>query len=631
MHIRKYLLFIFFVSLPPLLNAQIKTDFEKLSLFQEELLQKKQQNYLQAFFKHHTILTKQDNKHLHHFSTTGRPIYYENRSNLSTAQSLGTSQLWTGGNLSLEVNGQNMETSDGFAYLGVWEIGSIRTGHQEFANRITYRDGTSFPSNFSADDLHATHIAGTMIASGTTENARGMAWQATLSAYSDVDDVIEMAEAASQGMLISNHAYGPVFPSVPNYWFRGFYDGEAANWDEVCYLAPFYLPVNACGNDRNESSNLKYDLLLGLSTAKNPLMVGSISVNSSTITQASDIQIADESSFGPTDDGRIKPDIVAPGEGIISTNNLNDGGYSSLSGTSMASAAVSGSLLLLQQYYHSLHNAFLRAATLKALVIHTAYEAGTAIGPDYGYGWGMLNMEEAVQVIQTTQESSLILETVLEQDKTFTYPVMSTGEDVLKITLCWTDAPAEPLPENSASLNDRTSRLMNDLDLRLLDSEGNEIALPWKLDPENPENPATKGDNTVDVVEQIVLENLQEQMYTLQVSHKGVLKDEDGLEKDEQAFSLVITGIDIKITSVENLSTNAELFVYPNPTSADIFFENVEEYSYLQVIDTQGKMVAEHNLKNNLNQINIAHLMSGIYYLNFIGNDKSASHPIIKY
>lgn len=630
MHFRRFFLILVFVFLQSLLNAQTKTDLEKLKTFQEKQLRKKQQTFIQGIFKNQFILAKHQDAHLHHFTTSGSPVYYHSRSNLNIANALGTSQLWTGGNLNLQINGQNMETDDGFAYLGVWEIGSIRTTHQEFINRITYRDGTNFPSSFSGDDLHATHIAGTMIAAGVTENARGMAWQATLSAYSDVDDIVEMAEAATQGMLVSNHAYGPIFPTFSNYWFRGFYDEEAANWDEVCYLAPFYLPVNACGNDRNESSNLKYDLLLGLSTSKNPLMVGSVSVNTTEITQVSDIQIANQSSFGPTDDGRIKPDLVAPGENIISTNNTNDDRYSSLSGTSMASAAVSSSLLLLQQYYQSLQNSFLRAATLKALVIHTAYEAGSTLGPDYGYGWGMLNIKKAAEVIKVNPDSSFILEKVLNQNETFTYSLLSSGEEDLKITLCWTDPPVEPLPDNNSSLNDRTSRLANDLDLRLLDADGNEIALPWKLDPENPEIPAKKGDNTVDVVEQIVFENSQAQVYTVQVSHKGVLKDEKGLEKNEQAFSLIITGINTSITASEKLITPQTLIIYPNPSNDEVFFENVEAYSYLQVINNEGRVLINYDLES-LEKINIANLPSGIYHLKFIGDNKSESHPIIKY
>ena len=106
------------------------------------------------------------------------------------------------------------------------------------------------------------------------------------------------------------------------------------------------------------------------------------------------------SSWGPTDDGRIKPDLVANGWLLVSTYG-QDPYYAPALGTSMATANVTGSLLLLQEYYQDIYGTgnFMRAATLKALAIHTADEAGTADGPDYRHGWGLLNTRSAAQLI----------------------------------------------------------------------------------------------------------------------------------------------------------------------------------------------------------------------------------------
>ena len=83
------------------------------------------------------------------------------------------------------------------------------------------------------------------------------------------------------------------------------------------------------------------------------------------------------SSWGPTDDGRIKPDLVGTGDAILSSSANGDDAYSTLTGTSVSAPNVAGSLLLLQEFYARQTYGFtMRAATLKGLVLHTANEAG---------------------------------------------------------------------------------------------------------------------------------------------------------------------------------------------------------------------------------------------------------------
>src|SRR5690606_2085490 len=121
------------------------------------------------------------------------------------------------------------------------------------------------------------------------------------------------------------------------------------------------------------SSNDGYDIIPTYGTAKNILTVGAIEPFSSGYFQPSDAVLAGFSSWGPTDDGRIKPDIVADGRNILSSTAVSPNSYASLSGTSMASPLVAGSLFLLQEYYAQLHGgSFMRSATLKSLLIHTA-------------------------------------------------------------------------------------------------------------------------------------------------------------------------------------------------------------------------------------------------------------------
>ena len=78
------------------------------------------------------------------------------------------------------------------------------------------------------------------------------------------------------------------------------------------------------------------------------------------------------------------------GTTLNSTTSTGDNQYTSLSGTSMASPNVMGTLLLLQQHYSNLYQKFIRSSTLKGLACHTADDAGNA-GPDAKFGWGLLN------------------------------------------------------------------------------------------------------------------------------------------------------------------------------------------------------------------------------------------------
>ena len=105
------------------------------------------------------------------------------------------------------------------------------------------------------------------------------------------------------------------------------------------------------------------------------------------------VNINSSSSQGPTDDLRIKPDITGNGTNVYSTYEDFDSHYASISGTSMASPNVMGSLLLLQQYYNEVNGSFMRAATLKGLALHTADDAGSN-GPDAVFGWGLMNSKK---------------------------------------------------------------------------------------------------------------------------------------------------------------------------------------------------------------------------------------------
>jgi hypothetical protein len=264
------------------------------------------------------------------------------------------------------------------------------------------------------------------------------------------------------------------------------------------------------------------------------------------------VNISDFTSWGPTDDGRIKPDVMAIGTSMFSTGNANDQAYLTKGGTSMAAPQAAGSLYLIQQLYNRLNkNTFMLSSTLKAIAIHTALDMETP-GPDYKTGYGLIQLDKAADVVQNKSSSHLLTESSLIQGLTKTYTLVSSGKGPLKATLAWTD----PEANTSTQLNDRTPRLVNDLDIRL--TSGSSTYFPFTLNPASPEALPVAADNIRDNVEQILINNpLPGQSFTLTVSHKGVLKN-----NIPQSFGLVVSGIGgasycnlAPTTSTSNLQT----------------------------------------------------------------------------
>src|SRR5262249_25886998 len=142
-----------------------------------------------------------------------------------------------------------------------------------------------------------------------------------------------------------------------------------------------------------------YDSLPQGQIAKNSLTVGAINdVTADPYTNAN-ITMSSFSSWGPVDDGRIKPDVVGNGVNLTSPVAFNPSGgaasntsYDVYSGTSMAAPNVTGSAALILQHHRNLYGTGNdpRAATMKGLIIQTAFDAGNP-GPDYTYGWGLVD------------------------------------------------------------------------------------------------------------------------------------------------------------------------------------------------------------------------------------------------
>ena len=519
-------------------------DQQALTLLEDELRQKFETNQRIAFemaaqngWETEIALPNGGNALLVGVFDNGTPKYYttDNREGTITTR---TDRVHTGGVAGLDLNGENM-------IGGVWDGGRVRNTHNLLEERALQIDNPGSISN------HATHVSGTMIGSGSQVNgqAKGMAPMAELIAYDFGADEPEMTSAASDGLLISNHSYGIASENVP-LWYIGYYDGNARDIDRIVYNAPYYLPVCSAGNDRQSGENPSdggYDYLTDKSVAKNNIVVAA-TFEVLNYEDNSDVFMSSFSSWGPTDDGRIKPDISAKGVNMYSCSGTSNASYMNMSGTSMSAPNVSGSLLLLQQHYNNLNGEYMLASTLRALALHTADEAGFAPGPDYRFGWGLLNTEHAVQVISENSNQSLITTETLDANDEYTYTFQADGTQDIVATIAWTDPAADLLPGGNEDL--ATPSLMNDLDLRI-SNDGGETFLPWVLNVASPTAPATTGDNIVDNVEKIEINAPAPGEYIVRVSHKGQL-----LVNDTQVFSLVIEGISNEDFMVSTTNAN---------------------------------------------------------------------------
>ncbi|WP_370087784.1 GEVED domain-containing protein [Ekhidna sp.] len=462
-------------------------------------------------------------------SKDGQPIYYTVY-NADAARSTRANHLNIGGSLGLSLDGQNMTAH-------VWDGGATRVTHQEFDgpggnNRVTINDGVT---TLNGNSFHAQHVTGTIVASGVQAAAKGMAPQARALTHDWNNDLSEATAEASAGMLLSNHSYGYRANLVPD-WYFGAYLEESRDWDALMYNSPYYLMVVAAGNDGNDnSSNAQplagqsaYDKLTGHSTSKNNMVVANgQDANVNNDGTFNSVVINSSSSEGPTDDYRIKPDITGNGTGVYSTYDNSDVAYNSISGTSMASPNVTGTLLLLQQHYNNVNGSFMRAATLKGLALHTADDAGIS-GPDAVYGWGLLNAKKAAEVISSNGGASIVSELTLTPGQTYTLNVDSDGSSPLMASISWTD-PAGTA--NTGTANQTTPVLVNDLDIRV--SKGGTTYNPYRLTGVNSNG---TGDNNVDPYERVDIASATGS-YTITVTHKG------SLSGGSQNYSLIVTGL----------------------------------------------------------------------------------------
>lgn len=483
---------------------------------------------------------------------SGSPVFYAPH-NKNAAITTGAVTLQPDGELGLNLTGKGLT-------VGIFDQTRPKPDHVEFQGRLTQIDGSS-------EDLstHATHVTGTVLAGGINPQAKGMAYEATGWSFNWEADISKMnanaydPETKTNGILISNHSYGIVLgwrisggnwtwfgnPAVDpdKDWRFGFYSTKSQAIDKLLYSKPYYSVVWSAGNDRDDIGDGTRDpdgpddTIGPEGVAKNNFAIGAVE-QVLEYKSPEDVKMSGFSSWGPVDDGRIKPDLVAMGVNVFSAsiNSQGEDGYASQSGTSMAAPNATGSMFLLQQLYSERNSGrFMLSSALKALTIHTAKEAGPAPGPDYMYGWGLLDVNAAAKIILNEDGSSqFIREDILGEGEVHEYKFVSDGVTPIRATIAWTDPAGTPPGQAN---NPTNLMLVNDLDLRIFDEDGKEY-FPWTLDPSQRAGARAQqtSDNFRDNVEQVLIDSPEPKLYTVRITHKN------NLEFGVQQYSFVFTG-----------------------------------------------------------------------------------------
>lgn len=437
--------------------------------------------------------------------------------------------------------GQIVTIADTGLDTGVDNSGVNGDIHLDFDNRVSHI--SSWPvvaesgcianpgANDGASDKdsgHGTHVAGSVGGNGARSSGlyKGLAYQATLT-FQAVEQFTQWTGICS---IYSNGYYLTGLPNDLNSLFlesynwgarihtnswgadvSGIYDTSSQQADQFIWGHKNFTILFAAGNagtDANSNGYVDTDSMGSPATAKNIITIGASENNrssggynpggacstygacwptdypanptSSDPLSDSPQEMAAFSSRGPTDDGRIKPDLVAPGTNILSTRSSQISGngwgagpsqyYMYMGGTSMATPLAAGGTTVVRDYLvDSVGLTNPSAALIKAVLINSAVdisgygntgqEAGLPI-PNNHEGWGRIDLAAAT----SSTNRRLVDNQSLSTNVTHTYSFTVTNSAVpLKTSLVWSDYQGNP----AASV-----QLVNNLNLKVTAPDG---------------------------------------------------------------------------------------------------------------------------------------------------------------
>jgi hypothetical protein len=406
-----------------------------------------------------------------------------------------------------------------------------------------------------------------------------------------------------------------------------FFNDGAVDLDNFVHDdAPHHLPLYSCGNDRNEGPgdiNLDvngvptptffvpfgggyqsrnkfafprdyvdgddggYDTVATPGTAKNVLTVGACldvitPLGEPGYAAGSTVTPADFSAAGPTDDGRLKPDLVAVGDvsasarttlgvsvtpGLVSTDF--DGDYDSqvTRGTSFSTPAVTGGIALMMQRRAQLYPGLLPAdrwlgSTIKALTINGCDDPGSP-GPDYRLGHGLFNAATSVSQIDedySLGRGSQIKEFTLQDGESVSWLVTVSAGSPLSVTAAWID-PAGPGQSLGGTPDITTPALVNDIDIELENLGTGQFIRPWVLNPDLAgqssaarQAAATQGVDSINNVERISQQFPVAGIYRVTVTHSGGLSGNPA--PTAQEVSVVSTNAEPLMATIDQIEVS---------------------------------------------------------------------------
>lgn len=395
--------------------------------------------------------------------------------------------------------------------VGMWELWNPDTTHDDLENRITIVE-------YLGTGDHPTHVAGTLGGDGTLSSGtyRGIATNATFYSYIVQEEGQLEPEDHNEAINIFDIDLSLNSWGLPD---MALYTVESAKYDNIvkgCYGKRIPI-IFAAGNSQLETPDGFRTVLAPGATAKNTITVGATLSDNDAIARS----VNWGSSFGPTEDGRIKPDVMAPGCENSTPHNKYDTSiwstvppdtYSGKCGTSMAAPVVSGTIALMWEEFRkglgTKYQLVPLPSTFKAILIHTADDVN-AVGPDFRTGYGRINVKAAIDTIRCEALNTKIIENEISMKEVENYSLnvpLQTAE--LKVTLVWDDEPGTPY---------YTKELVNDLDLTLTDPCAT-LHYPWVLDYNSPANPAATGIDRLNNVEQVYVSDPVSGVWTINVT-----------------------------------------------------------------------------------------------------------------
>ncbi|MFT6935967.1 MAG: PKD repeat protein [Saprospiraceae bacterium] len=365
--------------------------------------------------------------------------------------------------------------------------------HIDFQNRVIQN------AEPAADGTHGDGVAGIMGGAGNLDpTIQGMAPGSMMYVVDYVsnfsnDNTLQLHQ--NDNVVITNSSYSD--------GCNGGYTTNARVVDEQTYLNPSLLHVFSAGNSNSQdcgygAGNQWGNITGGHKIGKNVIATANLFADGSLVAS---------SSRGPSEDGRLKPDISANGQDQLSISTDNT--YQSFGGTSGAAPGIAGVATQLYDAYRQMNGGQdPEAGFIKAILLNGAEDFGNP-GPDFKYGWGRVNAYRSLEILEN---NDYLVGTIMNNgSNTHTITVPANVKQV-KVMTYWN--------EPAASVNAAVV-LTNDLDMTMTTPSG-EMFLPWILDytpnPTALDTDATRGVDNVNNVEQVTLDNPAAGTYTITVN-----------------------------------------------------------------------------------------------------------------